>query len=373
MRYFESRLNYAVSSDGRGVNHATCGYDGNRWMHNRRQTRSSRPSGLDEELETLAKLCDAAVEGAQESCDSSFEVTALAVATDQVIDVDEVRDRRYRQRLRVEVRPPGMRSSVVTLGGTGAWVTTRLSVGRASEFGRRATDAASAAVDARPVEPGRMAVVLSPVAAGVLAHETWGHLLETERENRPDWITTGEKDVATDTIRICDDPTLPGGWGTYAVDDVGATPKAVDLVVGGGVATDIASSPGRMRRASWRHRPMARMTNTLVRPSGETVDASTLCTMGAIRVNGVSGGAVDPNTGRFVFHANSGERLDRDGRSVHMLKPFSIGGRLDHLFRQVIGVGDDDEVAPASCVKNGQRVWVGVGGCSLALEDIDVA
>ena len=85
------------------------------------------------------------------------------------------------------------------------------------------SEEAAAMLTAVPVPPGTFDVVTDTVTTGVIAHEAFGHGMETdmflkERARAADYIG---KRVGSDLVNIVDDPSMPGAYGSYFVDDEG--------------------------------------------------------------------------------------------------------------------------------------------------------
>ena len=91
--------------------------------------------------------------------------------------------------------------------------------------------------------------------------------------------------IASPLITVVDDATLPGRRGSFRVDDEGTKAQRTVLVEQGILKTylydrltamkDGTRSTGNGRRESYRHRPIPRMTNTMIVP-GATKPADIL-------------------------------------------------------------------------------------------------
>ena len=133
-----------------------------------------------------------------------------------------------------------------------------------------------------PVPPGTYDVVTDTVTTGVIAHEAFGHGMETdmflkERARAADYLG---KRVGSDLVNIVDDPSMAGAYGSYFVDDEGrvASPTQIirDGILQGGL-TDLYSASrlgiGRTangRRESVHRKAYARMSNTFFTPGSST-------------------------------------------------------------------------------------------------------
>ena len=136
-------------------------------------------------------------------------------------------------------------------------------------------------LSARKAPAGRMPVVLSADAGGTMIHEAIGHGLEADLAQSGLSVYSnkmGER-IASPLITVVDDATLPGRRGSFRFDDEGVPSERTVLVNEGILKTfmydrltamkDGARSTGNGRRESYKHRPIPRMTNTMIVP-GDT-------------------------------------------------------------------------------------------------------
>ncbi len=133
-----------------------------------------------------------------------------------------------------------------------------------------------------PVKPGKYTVVLSPLAAGVFAHESFGHKSEADfmlgdETMRKEW-SIGRK-LGPDFIHITDDGSRPGsGYTPY--DDEGTPAHRTPLIKDGKLAgrlhsaqtaAELGEEPtGNARAVSFEFEPIVRMTTTYFEPGNMT-------------------------------------------------------------------------------------------------------
>src|SRR6478736_616605 len=91
------------------------------------------------------------------------------------------------------------------------------------ETGRRGAERAVAMLDSIPAPAGEMAVVVANGCGGVLFHEAVGHPLESDAVDKEASVYRGHvgEQMASTLVTGVDDATVPGGWGSFAVDDEG--------------------------------------------------------------------------------------------------------------------------------------------------------
>jgi TldD protein len=129
-------------------------------------------------------------------------------------------------------------------------------------------------LDAERIEPGEYEVILSPNVAGLLAHESFGHGVETDMfvKNRAKAEEYLGKAVASSIMNLRDGALAAEQTGTYRFDDEGVL-GADTLVIEKGVfktgISDLLSAlrlgtppTGNGKRESFERKAYARMTNT---------------------------------------------------------------------------------------------------------------
>lgn len=135
-----------------------------------------------------------------------------------------------------------------------------------------------------PVEAGDYPVVLSPVAAGVFAHESFGHKSESDfmlsdEGMKKEWELG--KTVGSPILSICECGSLPGaGYTPY--DDEGTRARKNDLIRGGILAGRLHSAQtaaalgeavtGNARAVNCTFEPIVRMTNTYIEGGDATLE-----------------------------------------------------------------------------------------------------
>jgi TldD protein len=241
---------------------------------------------------------------------------------------------------------------------------------------REAAEQALILLQAGPAPAGAMPVVIGPGWGGVLIHESLGHALEGDGIRRETSLLTGKKgaSIGSPLLRVVDDARLPFGRGSYAVDDEG-TPGQRTVLVDGGVlqsylldrqsAAILGGAPtGNGRRASYRDRPLPRMSNTFI-DKGTSDPGSLLSGIAkGFYAAALGGGSVDTTSGNLI----EGGKITRPARGAVL-----IGNSLETL-KRLEGVGSDLYVEPSrgTCGKDGQMVPVGVGQPTVRFSSITV-
>lgn len=243
---------------------------------------------------------------------------------------------------------------------------------------RKAAGRAVRALHSAKLPGGRMPVVISSEAGGTMVHEAIGHGLEADLARRGMSVykdKMGER-VGSSLVSIVDDATIPGKRGSFGMDDEG-TPGERTVLVERGILKgflhdrlsalhDGVASTGNGRRESYRHKPIPRMTNTLILP-GDTPPAEILA--GADRglfVVKMGGGQVNTVTGDFMFEVAEGYRIEH-GKQGEPVRGATIAGNGPEVLAMIDRVGSDLGFGIGTCGKDGQGVPVGDGQPTLSI------
>jgi TldD protein len=133
-------------------------------------------------------------------------------------------------------------------------------------------------MNSKPLPPGKYQTILSPLVAGVFAHESFGHKSEADfmlgDENMKKEWQLGKK-VGVDMLSIFDDGNIPG-TGYVGYDDEGTPAEKTYLIKNGLLtgrlhSTETAVSleeetTGNARAISFEFEPIVRMTGTIIEP-----------------------------------------------------------------------------------------------------------
>ncbi len=238
------------------------------------------------------------------------------------------------------------------------------------ELARKAAGRAVRALHAAKLSGGRMPVVLSSEAGGTMVHEAVGHGLEADLARRGMSVykeKLGER-VGSPLVSIVDDATVPGKRGSYGIDDEG-TPGQRTLLVDGGILKgflhdrlsamkDGVAPTGNGRRESYRHKPIPRMTNTLILPGSTPPEAILSGADRGLLVVKMGGGQVNTVTGDFMFEVAEGYRIE-GGRRGEPVRGATITGNGPEVLSMIDRVGSDLGFGIGTCGKDGQGVPVG--------------
>jgi TldD protein len=290
-----------------------------------------------------------------------------------------------RTRVRLGVQAVGRRNGRVetgseTLAGHKGF---ELFAGDFALIAEQAARRALTMLDARPAPAGPMTVVVGNGFGGVLFHEATGHGLESDAVQKRASVYAGllGKQVAGPLVTAYDDGSLPGEWGTDAIDDEG-TPTQSTRVIDEGTLSfylydltrarkDGKPSTGNGRRQSFRHLPIPRMTNTYIAPGdADPADIIADVQRGVLAVS-FAGGQVEPATGNFVFGVSEGYLIE-GGKVTAPLKGLTLIGNGLDVLEKIDAVGNDLAFKSGFCGKDGQQVPVGTGQPTVRIAELTV-
>jgi TldD protein len=238
-------------------------------------------------------------------------------------------------------------------------------------------------LSARKAPMGRMAVVLSSEAGGTMIHEAIGHGLEADLAQQGLSVYSkkiGEK-VASSLITVVDDPTLPQKRGSYAFDDEGVASRRTILVEGGilrgylydrlTALEDGVESSGNGRRESYQHKPIPRMSNTMVLPGKMKPEEIVHSVEKGLFVKKMGGGQVNTVNGDFIFEINEGYLIEK-GSVGEPVRGAVLIGNGPQVLKDIDMVGNDLGFGIGTCGKDGQGVPVSDAQPTLRIPELVV-
>jgi len=218
-------------------------------------------------------------------------------------------------------------------------------------------------LDAGRIDPGEYTVVTAPGVSGVIAHESFGHGVETdmfvkERAKAANFIG---KRVGSDLVNIFDDPSLPDEFGSYFFDDEGYPAQPTQIVKSGifergltdmfsASALEIQRSPNG-RRQDFTRKVYPRMTNTFFGSGDLSVEELISRVEEGIYIPKVSSGMEDPKgwgiqvSGHYAFEIKGGKVTEK------MYAPVGITGYVPDVLGSISGVASDFSLSGGYCGK----------------------
>ena len=298
-----------------------------------------------------------------------------------------VRDVRPMTRLNISiiVEQDGRRESGSTGGGGRVGLDGLIDPADWQDKAREALRIALVNLDAIPAPVGVMEVALGPGWPGILLHEAIGHGLEGDfiRKGSSAFAGLMRKQIASKGVTVVDDGTIADRRGSIAVDDEG-TPGSRTVLIEDGILTGFmqdrqnarlmgVSSTGNGRRQSYAHKPMPRMTNTIMLGGDSDPTALVADIKNGIWAVGFGGGQVDITNGKFVFSCTEAYRVE-NGKIGAPVKGSTLIGDGPSALKRIRGLGNDMVLDPGmgTCGKDGQWVPVGVGQPTVLIDGLTV-
>jgi TldD protein len=256
-------------------------------------------------------------------------------------------------------------------GGTGGLEQIEVPPTQLSEM----AETAVALLTARPVPAGVYDIVTDPSVSGTIAHEAFGHGVETdmflkERARAAHYV--GRR-VGSDLVNIVDDATAPGGYGGYFIDDEGQ-PASPTVIIRDGVfqrgLTDLYSATrlgirrsANGRRESVHRKAYARMSNTFF-ARGTSSPQQLLESLDAgLLVCRALNGMEDPKGWGIQIWTNFAREYKGGKPTGVLYAPVSMTGYVPDVLADVSMVANDFEIAPGTCGKGWKElVPNGAGG-----------
>lgn len=238
-------------------------------------------------------------------------------------------------------------------------------------------------LSARRAPGGKMPVVLSSDAGGTMIHEAVGHGLEADLAYQKLSVYSGKigQQVASSLVTVIDDATIPHKRGSFFFDDEG-TPAEKTVLVENGILKGYmcdrlnamksgARSTGNGRRESYHHRPIPRMTNTIIAPGKDSPEAIIKSLDKGLFVKKMGGGQVNTVNGDFVFEVTEGYLIE-NGKIGEPVKGATLTGNGPDILMKIDMVGTDLGYSIGTCGKDSQGVPVSDAQPTLRIPEITV-
>ena len=248
---------------------------------------------------------------------------------------------------------------------------------------QRAVKRALLMLEAPPVPAGRMAVVISSEAGGTMIHEAVGHGLEADLAGEGLSVYTGRigEQIASELITVVDDATVPGARGSFAFDDEGVPAQRTVLVDRGKLVAYMHSrqsamkagtqSTGNGRRESYHHRPVVRMTNTMILAGRQNPEEIVRSVDKGLFVKKMGGGQVNTVNGDFVFEVTEGYMIE-GGKIGQAVRNATLIGNGPDVLLSIDMIASDLGFGIGTCGKDGQGVPVADAQPTLRIPEITV-
>jgi TldD protein len=260
--------------------------------------------------------------------------------------------------------------------GTGGWELLEFSDEDIEGVVKSTTDLLSA----ERIEPGEYEVISAPGVTGTIAHESFGHGVETdmflkERAKAAHFI---DKTVGSPLVDINDDPSVPGGFGSYFFDDEGQLAGPTQIVEDGtfrrGI-TDFYSAnalhiprSANGRRQDFSRKAYARMSNTFFGAGESTLEDMLAQVDHGVYLDRWSSGMEDPQGWGIQVTCHYGHEIKGGKITDRVFAPIVISGYVPEVLGSVSAVSNEVIFDAGRCGKgNKEIIPVASGGPHLLL------
>lgn len=250
-------------------------------------------------------------------------------------------------------------------------------------FVRGTVERLSGLLNAAEAPRGTKTVVLASEAGGTMIHEAIGHGLEADlaMEGLSCYKGMIGQMIGSPIIDVVDDKTVPYKRGTYAFDDEGTASERTVLVEKGVLKNYLydrfyamkfgVPSTGNGRRESFRFKPIARMSNTMILPGKDDPAAIIASVDDGLLVKKMGGGQVDTVRGDFVFDIQEGYLIEK-GQIGPMVRNATMMGNGPKVLKDIDMAGTDLGFGIGTCGKDGQGVPVADAQPTIRIPEIVV-
>jgi len=202
------------------------------------------------------------------------------------------------------------------------------------------------------LEPGAYTAILSPQAAGVFAHESFGHKSESDfmlgDENMKKEWAIGKK-VGSDILSIVDSGKIPGS-GYVQFDDEGTKAGETYLIKNGTLAGRLHSAytaaalqeklTGNARAKDFEYEPIVRMTSTYILPGDKTKEQLISEVSDGILIETINHGS---GMSDFTIAPRRAYRI-RNGEIAEPVSISVITGNVFSTLNEIDGLSDKLEI-----------------------------
>lgn len=262
-------------------------------------------------------------------------------------------------------------------GGTGGYELATIS----DDALREAGAVALRLLEAERLEPGEYTVVSDPSVSGVIAHECFGHGVEMDLfpKGRARSARYLEQRVAAPGVDMYDDPTVPGGFGSYFFDDEGVLATRTQILRDGILVqpiSDLTSSTlvrgartANGRRQDFTRKVYVRMSNTFFGSGAVDPQAMLAGLERGIYLRQAESGMEDPMGWGIQVTAHYGEEYVDGAPTGKLYAPIGISGYVPDLLQSISAIGSDMRLDPGMCGKgHKEMVPVASGGPHLRMK-----
>jgi TldD protein len=242
-------------------------------------------------------------------------------------------------------------------------------------------DSSLALLTSERIEPGEYQVITAPGVSGVICHESFGHGVETDMflKKRARAAHFIDRTVGSPLVNIVDDPSQPGGYGSYFFDDEGRMASRTQVVENGlfrrgitdfysATALDIPRSANG-RRQDYSRKAYARMSNTYFDTGTSTLEEMLAQVDHGVYLDKWSSGMEDPQGWGIQVTCHYGHEIKGGKVTNRVFSPIGISGYVPEVLQSISAVSTGLRLDAGTCGKgHKESVPVASGGPHLLLK-----
>jgi TldD protein len=239
-----------------------------------------------------------------------------------------------------------------------------------------AADECVALLDAVPLEAGVYDVICGPDIAGLIAHEAFGHGVETDMfdKGRAKAVEYLGKRVGSPLVTMYDGAAGVDQTGSYWFDDEGTVSSKTKIIDRGILVSGISDklsalalgipATGNGRRQDFGHKAYARMTNTYFAPGGDRLEDMIASVERGYLLEQYSSGMEDPKNWGIQLIIISGKEIREGKLTGKRVAPVVCSGYVPDLLSSISMVSGDFELSGTGYCGKGHKelVKVSCGG-----------
>lgn len=223
---------------------------------------------------------------------------------------------------------------------------------------------------AERLPPGTYEVLTDPEWSGIIAHECFGHGMETDlyvRERALSQRFIG-KPVASPIVNMFDDPSLIEEAGGFFFDDEGQLSRPTHIIQNGVLKrglTDLASAhklklerSANGRRESFARKAYARMTNTFFENGTSSKEEMISSIQNGLYLRHATNGMEDPQAWGIQVEGLWAEEIKNGKRTGKVFSPIIMTGFVPDLLMSISMVGNDRTISGLGMCGKGHKEWV---------------
>ena len=227
-------------------------------------------------------------------------------------------------------------------------------------------------LDAQRIEPGEYEVILDPDMAGTLAHEAFGHGVETDMffKGRAKAVEYLGKRVGSDLVTMYDGAAGVDQTGSFLFDDEGTRSTKTQIIDHGilksGISDELSALAlgipltGNGRRQAFSHKAYARMTNTYFAPGSSSYNEMLASVKYGWQLSRLNSGMEDPRNWGIQLFCLVGREIVDGKFSGRVANPIVCSGYVPDVLAAISMVSGDFELSGSGYCGKGHKEYVKV-------------